>query len=73
MAVPSSGADSAVMEWPSFRQIVRLGLSLLLVEKLGLRGMWIAMAIELCVRGTLMLWRQKTSKFYETQSRLHGG
>lgn len=53
--------------------IVRLGLSLLLVGELGLRGMWIAMAIELCVRGTLMLWRQKTSKFYETQSRLHGG
>ena len=53
--------------------IVRLGLSLLLVGKLGLRGMWIAMAIELCVRGTLMLWRQKTSKFYETQSRLHVG
>ena len=53
--------------------IVRLGLSLLLVGKLGLRGMWIAMAIELCVHGTLMLWRQKTSKFYETQSRLHGG
>lgn len=53
--------------------IVRLGLSLLLVGKLGLRGMWIAIAIELCVRGTLMLWRQKTSKFYETQSKLHGG
>lgn len=53
--------------------IVRLGLALLLVGKLGLRGMWIAMAIELCVRGALMLWRQKTSKFYETQSRLHGG
>lgn len=53
--------------------IIRLGLSLLLVGKLGLRGMWIAMAIELCVRGALMLWRQKTSKFYETQSRLHGG
>ena len=53
--------------------IVRLGLSLLLVGKLGLRGMWIAMAIELCVRGALMLWWQKTSKFYETQSKLHGG
>ena len=53
--------------------IVRLGLSLLLVGKLGLRGMWIAMAIELCVRGTLMLWRQRTSRFYETQRRLHGG
>ena len=53
--------------------IVRLGLSLLLVGKLGLRGMWIAMAIELCVRGTLMLWRQKTSKSYEPHSKLHGG
>ena len=53
--------------------IVRLGLSLLLVGKLGLRGMWIAMAIELCVRGALMLWRQLTSKDYETQRRLHGG
>lgn len=53
--------------------IVRLGLSLLLVGKLGLRGMWIAMAIELCVRGALMLWRRLTSKDYETQSRLHGG
>ena len=53
--------------------IVRLGLSLLLVGKLGLRGMWIAMAIELCVRGTLMLWRQNTSRIYETQSKLHGG
>ena len=53
--------------------IVRLGLAMILVRRLGLHGMWIAMAIELCVRGTLMLWRQKTSKFYETQSKLHGG
>ena len=44
--------------------IVRLGLALLLVGPLGLRGMWIAMAVELCVRGLLMLWRQKTSKYY---------
>lgn len=44
--------------------IVRLGLSLLLVGKLGLRGMWIAMAIELCVRGLLMLFRQLTTKYY---------
>lgn len=44
--------------------VVRLGLALLLVEPLGLRGMWIAMASELCVRGALMLYRQKTSRFY---------
>lgn len=40
---------------------------------MGCAACGIAMAIELCVRGTLMLWRQKTSKFYETQSKLHGG
>ncbi len=44
--------------------IVRIGLALLLVEPLGLMGMWIAMAVELCVRGTLMLIRQKRSTYY---------
>lgn len=43
--------------------IVRIGLALLLVEPLGLKGMWIAMATELCVRGLLMLYRQHTSKY----------
>lgn len=46
--------------------IVRLGLALILVEPLGLKGMWIAMATELCVRGLLMLYRQHTSKYYNT-------
>ena len=45
--------------------IVRLGLALVLVPRMGLRGMWIAMAIELCVRGLLMLFRQLTTKYYE--------
>ena len=44
--------------------IVRIGLALLLVGPLGLRGMWIAMAVELCVRGLLLLARQRTSRFY---------
>lgn len=44
--------------------IVRLGLALILVRSMGLHGMWIAMAIELCVRGLLMLYRQHTSKYY---------
>ena len=43
----------------------RLGLALVLVPRMGLRGMWIAMAIELCVRGLLMLFRQLTTKYYE--------
>ena len=45
--------------------IVRLGLALLLVPRLGLCGMWIAMAAELCVRGLLMLLRQLTTKSYD--------
>lgn len=44
--------------------IVRIGLALLLVGPLGLHGMWIAMAVELCVRGLLMLFRMRTSKHY---------
>ena len=44
--------------------IVRIGLALLLVPPLGLHGMWIAMAVELCIRGLLMLYRQKHSKYY---------
>lgn len=44
--------------------LVRVGLALILVRFFGLYGMWIAMATELCVRGLLMLYRQKTSRFY---------
>ena len=44
--------------------LVRVGSALLLVPRLGLPGMWIAMAVELCVRGLLLLLRQKTSKYY---------
>ena len=37
--------------------IVRLGLSVLMVTTMGLYGVWMAMAIELCFRGTVyLLW-----------------
>lgn len=42
--------------------IVRIGLALILVKMLGLYGMWIAMFVELCVRGLLMLYRLRTSR-----------
>lgn len=45
--------------------VVRIGLALLLVRSLGLHGVWIAMAVELCVRGLLLLYRQKTSRYYK--------
>lgn len=44
--------------------IVRIGLALLLVKPLGLHGVWIAMAVELCVRGLIFIFRQHKSKFY---------
>ena len=43
--------------------VVRLGLSLLLVGPLGLSGVWIAMAVELCIRGLMMLLRQIKSPY----------
>ena len=48
--------------------IVRIGLALVLVGRLGLRGMWLSMMLELCVRGLLMLWRQKTSGYYRNRT-----
>lgn len=49
--------------------LVRICLALALVGPLGLTGAWIAMAVELCVRGLLMLYRQKTSKYFALVSR----
>ena len=48
--------------------IVRIGLALILVSRLGLTGMWIAMPVELCVRGLLMLYRQHTTKYYRSHT-----
>lgn len=38
---------------------VRLTLSVLLVDQWGLKGVWFAMCMELCVRGLLLLYRQQ--------------
>ncbi len=43
---------------------IRIPLSYLLVTKYALYGVWIANSIELCIRGLLMLLRQKTTKNY---------
>lgn len=43
--------------------LVRLPLSAYLAPRFGLRGVWIAMCIELCVRGTLFLVRLARKKF----------
>mgnify|MGYP000896563298 CR=1 FL=1 len=49
--------------------LVRVGSALLLVPRFGLTGMWIAMAVELCIRGLLLLYRQKTSKYYKQNAK----
>lgn len=40
--------------------MVRLSLTLMLVPSMGLHGVWIAMAIELCFRGLIFILRLKT-------------
>lgn len=46
--------------------VVRLGLALLLVGRLGIHGVWIAMAVELTVRGIALLARQLFSPYLRT-------
>lgn len=40
--------------------MVRLSLTLVLVPSMGLQGVWIAMAIELCFRGMIFILRLRT-------------
>lgn len=53
---------------PSFMSLfcmwaVRIPLSALLAASYGLQGVWIAMCVELCVRGVLFLMRLKGTKW----------
>ncbi|MCD8312828.1 MAG: MATE family efflux transporter [Bacteroidales bacterium] len=45
--------------------VVRVGLSLILAPILGLAGVWIAMAVELCFRGVIFLIRLFRRKWLE--------
>ena len=47
---------------------VRITLALLLVPTMGLAGVWVAMLVELCVRGVLFLVRLKRGKWLERES-----
>ncbi len=42
---------------------VRLPTAALLAPSMGLRGVWVAMCVELCVRGSLLLIRMKGKKW----------
>jgi len=41
--------------------VIRIGLSLVLVPRFGLRGYWMAMAIELSVKGVIFYFLNKRS------------
>lgn len=49
--------------------VVRVSLTLLLAPSMGLRGVWIAMAIELCVRGAMFIARLSTKGWSYIKSR----
>jgi len=42
---------------------VRLTLAALLAPSMGLKGVWVAMCIELCFRGMLFLWRLEKGRW----------
>lgn len=46
--------------------VVRLSLAALLAPVMGLRGVWIAMAVELCFRGMIFLWRLRTDAWMKS-------
>lgn len=51
--------------------LIRLPLAAFLAPRFGLKGVWIAMCIELCVRGILFLLRLGVSKNWDKAGRKH--
>ena len=48
--------------------IVRLGLSAIMVKTMGLYGVWMAMAIELCFRGIIYLVALSSSRWLNSKA-----
>ncbi len=46
--------------------VIRLGLAMLLIPHLGLRGYWIAMAVELSVKGLIFAFRIRGDRWMRT-------
>lgn len=45
--------------------VVRIGLALLFVGKYGLEGVWVAMTIDLCLRGIMLWMRLQRSPYFK--------
>lgn len=52
--------------------VVRISLAAFLAPTMGLRGVWIAMAIELCFRGIIFLWRLRTDSWMHVNKDVFG-
>lgn len=52
----------AVMNFGSI-WLVRIPLAAIMAPHMGLRGVWIAMCIELVFRGLIFLWRMRTGRW----------
>lgn len=50
--------------------MIRIPLSFAFVNVLGLLGIWLSNSIELCIRGIVMLVRQKTTKYYNQELKI---
>ena len=48
--------------------LIRIPLALYLAPRIGLEGVWLAMCIELCVRGVLFLIREAQGKYVRKQT-----
>lgn len=62
--------------WPSIMNLgsmwgVRITLAAVLAPVMGLKGVWLAMCIELCFRGLIFLWRLKSQSWIKTFKKLH--
>jgi Na+-driven multidrug efflux pump len=52
----------AIMNFGSI-WLVRIPVAAILAPTVGLRGVWIAMAVELTFRGAIFLWRMFSNKW----------
>ena len=50
--------------------LVRLTLALALAPSMGLKGVWVAMCIELCFRGMIFLARLKWGNWHTAKSKI---
>ncbi len=53
----------AIMNFGSI-WLVRIPVAAFLAPTIGLKGVWIAMCIELCFRGAIFLWRMASGRWY---------